>query len=95
MAADTPCVISKRRRSVYRFKKQYLDMGYMPPIDRRRGEEYNLFMKENTGNAGKRRPNLSTYLFWDTDMRKLDYESRAPFIWNMYLQWVCRKTNGR
>ena len=37
-------------------------------------------MKENTVSAGKRRPNLSKFLFWDTDMRKLDYESRASFI---------------
>ena len=37
-------------------------------------------MKENAGSAGKKQPNLSKYLFWDTDMRKLDYESRAPFI---------------
>ena len=37
-------------------------------------------MKGNAGHAGKRRPNLSTYLFWDIDMRKLDYESRASFI---------------
>jgi len=28
----------------------------------------------------KRKPNLSNYLFWDTNTRKLDYESRASFI---------------
>ena len=28
----------------------------------------------------RRKPNLSKYLFWDIDMRKLDYESRASFI---------------
>jgi hypothetical protein len=37
-------------------------------------------MKGNTVSAGKRRPNLSKFLFWDTDMRKLDYESRVSFI---------------
>ena len=41
----------------------------------------NKTAKKNTGlSAQKRRPNLSKHLFWDIDMRKLDYESRAPFI---------------
>jgi hypothetical protein len=52
----------------------------MRPVDRQRREEYALLMKDNTASAGKRRPNLSKYLFWDIDMRKLDYESRASFI---------------
>ena len=30
--------------------------------------------------AQKRKPNLSPYLFWDTDIRKLDYEGRASFV---------------
>jgi hypothetical protein len=37
-------------------------------------------MKGNTACAGKKQPNLSRYLFWDIDIRKLDYESRASFI---------------
>ena len=30
--------------------------------------------------AKKRTPNLSKYLFWHIDIRKLDYESRASFV---------------
>ena len=37
-------------------------------------------MNANSGGAGKRKPNLSKYLFWDTNTRKLDYESRASFV---------------
>ena len=37
-------------------------------------------MKENAARAGKKQPNLSKYLFWDIDIRKLDYESRASFV---------------
>jgi len=36
-------------------------------------------MKGSDG-GGKRPPNLSKFLFWDTDTRKLDYESRASFV---------------
>jgi hypothetical protein len=35
-------------------------------------------IKEQTSPPKKTR--LSKYLFWDIDMRKLNYESRAPFI---------------
>ena len=28
----------------------------------------------------KRKPKLSKYLFWDVNIRNLDYETRAPFI---------------
>ena len=28
----------------------------------------------------KKKPKLSKHLFWDIDERKLDYESRAPFV---------------
>ena len=28
----------------------------------------------------KRKPNLSKFLFWDTDTRNLDFESRASFV---------------
>jgi hypothetical protein len=28
----------------------------------------------------KRKPNLSKYLFWDIDIRKLNFETRASFI---------------
>jgi len=37
-------------------------------------------MKKNTARAVKKQPNLSKYLFWDIDIRKLDYESRASFV---------------
>jgi hypothetical protein len=37
--------------------------------------------QKNIGStAQKRKLNLSKYLFWDIDMRKLDYESRASFV---------------
>jgi hypothetical protein len=28
----------------------------------------------------KRKPKLSKFLFWDIDVRKLDYENRAEFV---------------
>ena len=37
-------------------------------------------MKENRNNVKNNNPNLSKYLFWDIDIRKLDYESRASFV---------------
>ena len=38
-------------------------------------------MKVNEGAVVKKqKPDLSKYLFWDTNIRKLDYESRASFI---------------
>ncbi|MDR0502269.1 MAG: hypothetical protein LBH16_02995 [Treponema sp.] len=37
-------------------------------------------MKKNTDSGKKRKPNLSKFLFWDTNTRKLDYEKRASFI---------------
>jgi len=37
-------------------------------------------MKEKPTITKVKKPKLSSYLFWDTDIRKLDYESRASFI---------------
>ena len=38
-------------------------------------------MKENdAGAAKKQKLNLSKYLFWDVNVRKLDFESRASFV---------------
>ena len=37
-------------------------------------------MSDNICTAIKRKPNLSKYLFWDTNKRKLNYETRASFI---------------
>ncbi|MCL2270777.1 MAG: hypothetical protein FWC24_05475 [Treponema sp.] len=38
-------------------------------------------MKETGGGlTGKRKPRLSKHLFWDTNTRFLDYDSRASFI---------------
>jgi hypothetical protein len=31
-------------------------------------------------NRKKRKPNLSEYLFWDIDTRKLNYDDRASFV---------------
>ena len=36
--------------------------------------------KDNGLSAKKRKPNLSPHLFWDIDIRKLNFESRASFI---------------
>ena len=50
----------------------------------------------------KRSPGLSKYLFWDIDMRKLNYDSRASFIlervFTMGMQedeWKVNKYYGR
>jgi hypothetical protein len=38
-------------------------------------------LKEHIRNPEKKRnPGLSKYLFWDIDIRKLDYQSRASFV---------------
>ena len=37
-------------------------------------------MMGNAVSVDKKQPNLSKYLFWDTDMSNLDFESRASFI---------------
>ena len=40
----------------------------------------NTEKKKTDCTAQKRKPSLSKYLFWDIDIHKLNYESRAPFI---------------
>ena len=64
-------------------------MNYMfsqvPVIDKQNDMRYAFYMrrtlKTSIGNdAHKKKLNLSKYLFWDIDMRKLNYETRAPFV---------------
>ena len=37
-------------------------------------------MNKKTGSTRTRKPKLSEYLFWDIDLRKLNYNSRISFI---------------
>ena len=37
-------------------------------------------MNRNNNTGRKRKPVLSGYLFWDIDVRRLDYDKRASFV---------------